>query len=136
MLLLQLLENSEGQTVLSEAQRRSGSSLDSSGWGFYRELGLSRLGKISICRPFPPSLPPSDHSTSNKVCEVLGTRKNRSNSGLVSVLKESIAQLNISPHLQSPKRGKGRQAWGGGLCTCSARSKQGEVRERISRGLL
>lgn len=88
----------------SEATRRLGSSLDSSlGEGFPDSL-VSHLNKMSICRSFvPPSLPPSLHpliiqQAPNKVWEVLGTRRNRSDSSPGSVLRELAAQLNKPSH--------------------------------------
>lgn len=86
----------------SEATRRSGSSLDSSLGEDFPDSLVSRLDKMSICQFFvPPSLPSSLHpliiqQTSNKVWEVLGTRKNSSDSSPGSVLEELAAQLNMS----------------------------------------
>lgn len=90
----------------------------------------------SIFRSFhpfpPPSIPLIIEQISNEDCEMIGTGKKKSPG---SVLKELTAQLEKQtfintttlPNLQNPKRGTGRVEWDTGLCTSSARIKQGEV---------
>lgn len=112
-------------------------SLNSSLGEDFPDSSNSHLGKMPTCQSFVlPSLPPSSHPriiqwASNKVYEVSGTRKNRSNSGPGSVFKELTAQPNISSHLQSPERGPGRGAWRG-FCICSLEENR-EVRKIIYR---
>lgn len=118
----------------SEAVRGPVTSLNSSLGEDFPDSSNTHLGKMSTCQSFVlRSLPPSSHPriiqrASNKVYEVSGTRKNRSNSGPGSIFYGSQPSQT---YLQSPKGGAHRGAWRG-FCTCSLEVNR-EVRRIIYR---
>lgn len=96
------------------------------------EQNVHLHGGLSSLRPFlPPSISLIIQQTYNKVCGVLSTRKNRRNSGPVSILMELTAQSLHAPHTCKALREGQAKGTMGGLCMCSARSKCREVTKII-----
>ena len=75
---LKLLEDSEGQTVPSEAVRRPGSSRVPLWMGVFQGTWSLTSGQnthLQILPSLPGSLPLTIQQTPSKVCEVRGARK-------------------------------------------------------------